>query len=331
MNHNFVKKCKSSFVIYIEDNLVGKWKKVLESHIAIRRIGNYSLIFKTGDITITLYEKPKKDPRSKLHIQSGDQKKNFEFIIDKLSLFYREACMMKAEALSAMEFNNMDRSVCLKCGKYFTNKKGVKQHMLRMHSNKKEAETIIDSGISLDAEKEPPRIASDNEESTKDDNSKHVFSCGDCGYKADDRDMLRQHIDAVHIHPQLLRAEQLNFVQFNCEICNFLTNSTTHLEDHIKETHSHNQEREVSDDIISEDNGGLEEENSLEEECGHIEERNCPTPVPEKVYICGEFNIGMEGEEEIQQHMTNQGLKSIGSAGALLPGRVPPARKVDHI
>ena len=28
----------------------------------------------------------------------------------------------------------------------------------------------------------------------------------------------------------------------------------------------------------------------IEENVGHIEERECPTPLPENVYICGECN-----------------------------------------
>ena len=91
-------------------------------------------IFKTGNITITLYDKPKKDPRSKLHIQSADQKKNLEFIMDKLALFYKEVCITQDNPSSVMKSKN--RAMCPKYGKLFTNKKGVKQHILRMHVQK---------------------------------------------------------------------------------------------------------------------------------------------------------------------------------------------------
>ena len=92
-------------------------------------------IFKTGNITITLYDKPKKDPRSKLHIQSADQKKNLEFIMDKLALFYKEVCITQDNhPSSVMKFKN--RAMCPKCGKLFTNKIGFKQHILGMHVQK---------------------------------------------------------------------------------------------------------------------------------------------------------------------------------------------------
>ena len=86
--HNIVKECTASFVIYIQDEYVDRWRKVLERHIVVHRPDKGRIIFKTSTITVTLYMKPKKDPRSKLHIQSGDQNKNLEFILDSLSLFY---------------------------------------------------------------------------------------------------------------------------------------------------------------------------------------------------------------------------------------------------
>ena len=77
--HNFMKECTASYVVYIEDEFVERWRMILEKHISTKKIEKGRAIFKTGVITITLYERPKKDPRSKLHIQSGDQEKNLNF------------------------------------------------------------------------------------------------------------------------------------------------------------------------------------------------------------------------------------------------------------
>ena len=96
--HNIVKECTSSIVIYIQDAFVQNWRQVLEKHLKVHREEKSKVILKTGLITITLYEKPKKDPRSKLHIQSGDQKRNFEFVFDSLSMFYREVCVFTSES-----------------------------------------------------------------------------------------------------------------------------------------------------------------------------------------------------------------------------------------
>ena len=89
MQHNLMKECSTSYVIYIQEQFADQWRRVLEKHLTIHKNDKGRLILKTGDITVTLYIKPKKDPRSKLHLQSRDQKKNLEFIIEKLSMFYR--------------------------------------------------------------------------------------------------------------------------------------------------------------------------------------------------------------------------------------------------
>ena len=73
MKHNIMKECTTSYVVYIQDQFVDRWRKVLERHITVHKMDKTKAIFKTGLITVTLYVRPKKDPRSKLHIQSGDQ------------------------------------------------------------------------------------------------------------------------------------------------------------------------------------------------------------------------------------------------------------------
>ena len=47
-------------------------------------------------------------------------------------------------ANSAIEYKDLARSICIKCGKNFTNKKGLKQHVIRMHSSKRQAKAGID-------------------------------------------------------------------------------------------------------------------------------------------------------------------------------------------
>ena len=90
MKHNMVKECSTSIVVYIEEILASKWTNVLARHLSFQKRDKCRAIFKSGKLTITIYEKPKKDPRPKIHIQSGDQRANLEFIIEKLSLFYNE-------------------------------------------------------------------------------------------------------------------------------------------------------------------------------------------------------------------------------------------------
>ena len=141
--HNIVKECTSSFVIYIQDHLADRWRKVLERHITVHSPDKGRVIFRAGKITVTLYIKPKKDPRSKIHIQSGNQNMNLEFILDCLLLFYREVCCMAVN--TDLEDKAVQKSVCGKCGKQFVNKKGLKQHVQRMHSSKREKRLPVKS------------------------------------------------------------------------------------------------------------------------------------------------------------------------------------------
>ena len=62
MKNNVNKECSSSYVLYIQEELVKKWRTVLEKHLTFHKMDNIRIIFKDGSITITLYEKPKKDP-----------------------------------------------------------------------------------------------------------------------------------------------------------------------------------------------------------------------------------------------------------------------------
>ena len=130
-----MKECTASYVVYIQELYVDRWRIVLERHIGVRKSDKCRVIFKMGDITITLYQRPKKDPRSKLHIQSGDQNKNLDFILEKLSMFYRDVITIPQEKLAAVEMKEMQKSLCGRCGKTFTNKRGLKQHIMRMHSS----------------------------------------------------------------------------------------------------------------------------------------------------------------------------------------------------
>ena len=111
-----------------------RWQNVLEKHLTVHSIDKCRVIFKNGDITITLYVKPKKDPRSKIHIQGKSQKKNLEFIMERLSMFYFEVSVIEVDASKAIILKDLQRSHCIKCGKFFTNKRGLKQHVVKMHN-----------------------------------------------------------------------------------------------------------------------------------------------------------------------------------------------------
>ena len=152
MRHNIMKECSTSFVIYIQEELLEKWKEILLKHLVIHRLDTGRLILKHGQITITLYEKPKVDQRSKLHIQSKNQEMNLMFIVDNLCAYYKDVCKQNNDEISALELKQTQKCLCPKCGKVLTNKKGVKTHMLRMHINKsKKKDVESNSGLTFES------------------------------------------------------------------------------------------------------------------------------------------------------------------------------------
>ena len=90
MKNNICKECTSSYVVYIQNREFAYWKTVFEEKLTLHRDDKKRVIFKTGQFTVTLYNMPKIDLKSKIHVQSGDQHANIEFIMDKLSVMYQD-------------------------------------------------------------------------------------------------------------------------------------------------------------------------------------------------------------------------------------------------
>ena len=90
IKHNTLKECKLSFVVYVIEKDVGAWKYILTKHLQIHRLEKKISIFKIGTLTVTFYESPNIDSRSKIHIQSKDQVKNQAFVFDVMPSLYQE-------------------------------------------------------------------------------------------------------------------------------------------------------------------------------------------------------------------------------------------------
>ena len=155
---------------------------------------------------------------------------------------------------------------------------GMKMHLKTAHSNPK-----------------PQRQTKTRMKTQTKEDIQAEYKCdnSDCEYKSKSRTVMMQHIDAIHLIPWKLRLEQ----------------SKLNLDQHINENRSESLEQLIID---SDSPINRVEEISLDEssdECvainGHVEERECPTPLPENVYICGECNIGFTSESDVEEHMRN--------------------------
>ena len=54
--------------------------------------------------------------------------------MERLSMFYFEVSVIEVDASKAIILKDLQRSHCIKCGKFFTNKRGLKQHVVKMHN-----------------------------------------------------------------------------------------------------------------------------------------------------------------------------------------------------
>ena len=138
MKNNVVKECYNSIVIYIEEKFAQIWCAVLDNNIKLFKKNDICTIFKSEKITVTVYIKPKKDKKSKIHVQSRDQKENMTFIMDRMSCFYKEV-LSSSFLMIANEKNSQEgiKVKCNMCGKEFSSEKGLKSHTTRMHVKNK--------------------------------------------------------------------------------------------------------------------------------------------------------------------------------------------------
>ena len=107
-----------SHTVIVENELAEIWATVLEARYGKpeTKEKGCGLIFRhwissTLKFTITLYVKPKTDPRSKLHIQSPSQVLNDDYVFIHLPAIYDEVRKQKIKAISESEGRNLRSKV----------------------------------------------------------------------------------------------------------------------------------------------------------------------------------------------------------------------------
>ena len=131
--------------------------------------------------------------------------------------------------------------------------------------------TVIDD--ELNAEIMGPSEQDEDVESVNSSN----FQCGECDYTSIDKETLMKHVEAIHLFPKLLEMQKKS-------------NQRGSTEDPTEEL------------LIEEELAGVD---AIDVTNGHIEERSCPTPIPDEIYICAQCNIGFESESEFNEHELN--------------------------
>ena len=263
-NFNFPTENDGSFTVTIQHSHADAWYENLVNiygpptiHKSSKGIVGdtfwqfkYSVEEEETVITLHIYNKPKNKKSSKLMIQSGNMSLVCLYVFSELPRIYKNLCTYLATIEEEKKSQNL-----VECGqcKVKATMIGMKMHLKTAHSNNKSK-----------------KITKKTIKNTKNELVEFEFKCdnGDCQYKTNSREILKQHIEAAHLIPWKLRSQ-----------------------------------RSVSPEII-EVREDVEEEDILTD-FAQVEERDCTITIPESLFICGECNFGMESETDIETHMIN--------------------------
>ena len=237
----------------------------------------FSVEEKVTNITLHIYNKPLNKKPSKLLIQSGCKSLVCIYVFSELPRIYKSV----GAQIAIIEDNKTNRSLvkCDQC-KFKTTLTGMKMHLKKAHSrarSKKTKENVITEKTTIEIEEQ--------------------FKCGnsECDYTTNSKAVLKQHMDAIHLVPWNLRTRSVS-----CKKCGIKIKEGE-MDNHMKSEHEENIEMA---EIIDVECGG-----ELDTSTSRVEERDCPTPIPESIYICGECNSGIGSKEDIEIHMKRHYMK----------------------
>ena len=305
-NCNFPHENSGSFTVTIQHTQAGYWQACLEDvygqpHIEKNDRGTecdrywkfkYEFEGNVTDITVHIYNNPKSKKSSKLLIQGGEQYLICLYVFNVLPKIYKDVCRNKPKVVVSKR-SQPSRSM-VSCGqcKVKATLTDMKMHLKTAHSN---------STVNQPKACKKKQIKAN----TVGNDKASQFLCDICGYKAKERKTLMQHIDAIHLIPWNSRMEKVNIDMLRCSKCEFVTNNKEDLRDHVQLVHVVENEmllieRAVNEEEIEIEEIELEDEESIK--CT-IEERECPTPIPDSIYICAECNSGFDSSGEVEAHM----------------------------
>ena len=105
-NFNFDKRNTNCHTVLVENKNAALWRQVLTTNLSLHKESNSKEhIFKHHNwrqnktVTVTLYDTPATDNQSKVHVQSGDQFVNDDYILDQMPLFYMEVRKLNMDSM----------------------------------------------------------------------------------------------------------------------------------------------------------------------------------------------------------------------------------------
>ena len=199
--NNFPKQKKSSTVVILENDKSNQWQSVPSDVFGEGSpisSGINGRIFRSGNLTITFYDKPKKDKKTKIHVQGQDVDAQLDFVFSEMPKLYNKVCEMvqtisiKSRDCDNCEFNSNKASVLV-------------DHIQKNHilSDQEKAKLYIRSNIN------------------------QSFACEICDYKADKMIKVKLHMrkhfkqpvkrkttrKEIHISIEKVQAASIYFIE----------------------------------------------------------------------------------------------------------------------
>ena len=193
MRCNFPKENKTGFTVILQNDLSAEWREIfVKAYGDSQNLPSGGMMFKKNQITFTLYIKPKSDKKTKVHVQSGSQEANFDFVFNEMPLLFKQVLVLKDGKLSitvpgekaksvtdspelpvAKRLKNCQKFACDECD-YTTSKK----ILLKGHIEKKHIRTSKRTASFTPMVKTPKRAKTIDADSS-------IFDVTSC-YIADD-------------------------------------------------------------------------------------------------------------------------------------------------
>ena len=110
--NNFPKQHKTSTVVILQNEYTNQWQEVFtDLYGAGKSLANGAAgsIFKYKELTITLYDKPKSDSKTKVHIQGSNVDERIDYVFQEMPKIYqRVSTLFNNKALKNSECDNCD-------------------------------------------------------------------------------------------------------------------------------------------------------------------------------------------------------------------------------
>ena len=222
MRSNFPKENKTGFTVILQNELSSEWKETLVKNYGDgQNLPSGGIMFKKDLITFTLYIKPKSDKKTKVHVQSGSQEANFDFVFNDLPLLFKQVLVQKDGKLPRVEhyetrrtvrntanlpdlpvtkrLKNCQQFVCDECDFVTVKRMLLKAHIERKHMRN---ETPNITFVPFKPPTVKPRIQEENQAADSlnklETNEKYKYKCVDDNFKTCQKEEMETHVQLKH-------------------------------------------------------------------------------------------------------------------------------------